>query len=129
MGLSSCIHNDLPYPRIEQYITEIEAAGESRPAAIDTVDFKATVYLDETVAVRKLTFTRFAGTPGAEVAPDLLEGEYDLSSPITVTVSRYQSYDWTVSAVQDIERYFTVEGQIGETVIDPVGLRVVLSVP
>ena len=110
MGLAalvtSCITNDLPYPRIEQFITGIEARGEIRPADIDTVDFKATVYLDETVNIRKVEFSRFSVTPGAEVSPDLSIGSYDLSTPIVVTLSKYQEYDWIVTAVQEIKRYF-----------------------
>lgn len=125
---TSCIKNDLPYPRIEQYITEIAAEGESQPALIDTVNFKATVYLDETVDIEKVRFTSYAVTPGATSDPDLLEGDYNMSSPIVVKVSRYQEYDWIVSAEQYIERYFTISGQIGESAIDPVGKRVVVYV-
>lgn len=126
---SSCIHNDLPFPRIEQFVTELSAEGESREALIDSANFTATVYLDEYVDIEKVRFNKFAVTPGATASPDLSEGIYNLSSPIIVTVSRYQDYDWTIVAVQDIIRYFTVEGQIGESVIDPVGRRVIVTVP
>ena len=128
-SLSSCIHNDIPYPRIEQYITSLAAEGQSREAEIDTVNFKATVFLEETVDIAKVKFTRFNYTPGASVSPNLLEGVYDMSSPIVVTVSKYQDYQWIVSASQYIERYFTIAGQIGETTIDEVGRRVVIHVP
>ena len=127
--MTSCIHNDLPYPRIEQYITRLAAQGELKEALIDSANFKATVYLEETTDIQNLRFTEFEVTPGAEASPDLSEGTYNLSSPIVVTVSRYQEYDWIVSAVQDIERYFTLAGQIGETAIDVVGKRVVVRVP
>lgn len=127
--MASCIHNDLPYPRIEQYITELEAEGQLQPAAIDSANFTATVYLEETTDIEKVRFSRFAVTPGATADPDLGEGEYNLSSPMVVAVKRYQEYDWIVSAVQNIERYFTIKGQIGETVIDPVGRRIIVKVP
>ena len=126
---SSCIKNDLPYPRIEQYITSLAAEGQIKEAEIDTANFKATVFLDESVDLAKVKFTRFSYTDGATVSPNLLEGEYDMLSPIVVTISKYQEYQWIVSASQHIERYFTVEGQIGETVIDEVGHRIVLHVP
>lgn len=126
---SSCIKNDLPYPRIEQYITVISAEDESKEALIDTVNFKATVYLEETVDIRKVKFNRFQVTTGATVSPNLLEGTYDLTYPVVVRISRYQDYDWIVSAEQYIERYFTIAGQIGETVIDAVGRRVVVYMP
>lgn len=127
--IPSCIKNDLPYPKIEQFITSISAEGESRAALIDSTKFEATVYLDETVDIEKVRFTKFSVTPGATVSPNLLEGTYNMSSPIVVTVSLYQDYDWIISAVQEIERYFTVEGQIGESVIDPVGRRVIVNLP
>lgn len=126
---SGCIHNDIPYPRIEQYITALAAEGESQQALIDSANFKATVYLDETVDIANVRFTKFDVTPGASVSPNLLEGTYDLSSPIVVSVSRYQEYQWIVSASQYIERYFTIAGQIGETTIDEVGRRIVIHVP
>ena len=47
-----------------------------------------------------------------------LSGEFDLRSPLYVTLSLYQDYEWTIVAEQPIERAFTVAGQIGATVID-----------
>lgn len=126
---ASCIKNDLPYPKIEQYILQLSAEGETKEAVIDSVNFKATVYLDETVDIEKVVFTTFKVTAGADVYPDLLEGTYNMSSPLVVKISRYQQYDWIVEAVQNIERYFTIEGQIGESVIDAVGKRIVVRVP
>lgn len=125
----SCIHNDLPYPRIEEYITEIEAVGESQPALIDSANFKVTVYLDETTDIENITFSSFAVSEGATASPDLSEGIYNLAKPMVVRVKRYQEYDWIVEAEQHIERYFTIAGQIGETTIDVVGRRIVVQVP
>lgn len=127
--LTSCIHNDLPYPKITQYITSIGAEGESEEARIDTVNLTVTVFLEETVDLQKVRFDKFSVTPGAVSDPDLLEGTYDLTSPLVVKVSRYQEYDWIVTAEQHIERYFTISGQIGETAIDPVGRRVIVYMP
>lgn len=125
----SCIKNDLPYPRIPQYITSISAVGESAAASIDTVSLVATVYLDETTDIRAVRFSEVAYTEGATADPDLLEGEYDLSVPLVVTLTRYQTYQWMVKAEQHIERYLTIDGQIGETVIDEVGHRIIVTVP
>lgn len=127
--LSSCIHNDLPYPRIEQYITKLAAQGQAKEAEIDSANFKATVFLEETVDITDVKFTEFEVTPGAEVSPNLLEGTYDLSSPITVNLSKYQNYQWVVTASQTILRYFNVKNQIGETTIDEIGRRVIVRVP
>lgn len=127
--VAGCIKNDLPYPKIPQYILQLAAEGESQPAKIDSINFKATVYLEETVDIRNVTFTRFETTKDAKVDPNLLEGAYDLSTPQVVTLSLYQDYPWLISAEQNIVRYFEIEGQIGETAIDAVGRRVLVRVP
>ena len=127
--LGGCIKNDLPYPRITQYITAIAAEGESAPAVIDNENFNVTITLDETTDIQKVKFSQFEITEGATASPNLLEGTYDLSSPKVVNVSLYQDYPWLIVAKQDIERYLDIEGQIGETVIDPVGRRILVRVP
>lgn len=127
--IAGCIHNDLPYPRIQQNILVIDPAGAEKESTIDTVNLTATVYLSEFVDIKSVNFNRFKVTPGAEVSPNLAEGSHDLSQPIVVTLSLYQDYEWIVTAIQEITRWFTVEGQIGETTIDAVGHRVLLRVP
>lgn len=125
--VSGCIKNDLPFPRIQQNILALEADGQTKAAVIDSMVMEAIVYLDETTDIEHVRFSKFEITPGAKCDPDLSDGTYDLSKPMVVTVSKYQDYYWTVSAVQNIDRYFDVEGQIGESVIDPVGHRVIVS--
>lgn len=127
--VSGCIRNDIPYPRIPQNILSLEARGENAPAEIDSASFLATVFLDEQTDIESVSFSSYTYTEGAETDPDLLEGTYDLSTPMVVTLSRYQPYQWVVSAVQNIERYFNITGQIGETVIDAVGRRIIVKVP
>lgn len=129
LALSGCIKNDLPYPKIVQKITAIAAEGELKPAYIDSLAFEATVYLDETVDIQNVRFTEYKLSEDGVSDPNLLEGTYDLSSPLFVTISRFQSYDWEVKAVQDIERYFQVEGEVGESVVDPVAHRVIVYMP
>ena len=58
----------------------------------------------------------------------MLEAPLDLSSPVQVILHLYQDYLWTISAQQQIERYFDVEGQMGETTIDVPGRRVLVQV-
>lgn len=129
IGLVSCIHNDLPYPKLQQNIISISAVGESQPTQIDSTTLTVTVYLSEDVDIYNVSFNNFEVTPGAEVEPNLSEGTYNLSAPIVVTLSKYQSYQWLVRGVQNIERYFVVEGQIGESTIDAVGQSIILQVP
>lgn len=127
--LTGCIKNDIPYPRILQSILTLSAVGESAPANIDEANLSAVVYLDESVDICHVRFSDFSFTDKAVSSVNLLEGDYDLSSPMHLVLSRYQDYDWTISAVQEIERYFTIDSQIGQTVIDVPGRRVVVRVP
>ncbi|MDE6272962.1 MAG: PCMD domain-containing protein [Muribaculaceae bacterium] len=129
LGVSSCIKNDLPYPRIPQFILGLAVEGEERPALLDSVNYTATVYLPETIDIRSVKFSEFRISEGAKADPDLLEGTYNLSSPLIVTLSLYQDYPWIITAQQEIERYLDIEGQIGETVIDAVGRRILVRVP
>lgn len=125
----SCIKNDLPFPKIPQEILSLKPEGSANPTLIDPENLTATIYLTEDVDIYRVTFSEFQYTEGAEVSPNLLQGEYDLSTPITVTLSKYQDYEWTVSAEQTIERYFSLEGEVGESTVDAVGHRIVANVP
>lgn len=129
VSASSCIKNDVPYPRIQQSILSIAAEGESLPAVIDAENLSATVYLQEDVDIRAVRFSEFTFTEGSTCSTDLLSGTFDLASPVNVVISRYQDYTWTISAVQEIERYFNIEGQMGQTAIDVPGRRIVVRVP
>lgn len=129
LGVGGCIHNDLPYPKLSQNILAIAAAGESSPARIDSTDYTVKLFLDEEVDIQAIRFTEFRYSPDATCDKNLLEGSWDISVPMTVELTLYQSYQWMISAEQNIEYYFTVAGQIGETVIDPVGHRIIVNVP
>lgn len=127
--LSGCIKNDLPYPAIQQNITSISVQGQSRDALIDSLGLYVTLYLEETTDIRHVKFDKFSVSPGGEADVNLLEGTYDLTHPLQVAVTRYQTYNWEIKAEQNIERYFEIEGQIGESVIDATACRVIVSVP
>lgn len=129
ISLSSCIHNDLPYPRIEQKITAIAAEGQSREAYIDSVTYEVNIYLEETTDIENVKFTEFQVSEGGEADPNLLEGTWNLTNPLWVTITRFQQYNWEIKAHQEITRYFQVEGEIGESVVDPVAHRVIVHVP
>lgn len=127
--LGGCIENDIPYPRISQNITSLSAEGEIKVATIDTVSCCATVYLGEEVDIEKVKFNRYTVTPGAESTPDLIEGSYNLSAPLSVTLHRWFDYEWKVIADQQIERYFNVQGAVGESVINPEERTVTVIMP
>ena len=73
--------------------------------------------LEETTDIRKVNITKLDITEGATNSV-VFPGRFDLRTPLYFTLSMYQEWEWTLSAVQSIERYFRVEGQIGESVID-----------
>lgn len=127
--LGGCIANDVPYPRIQQNILSIAAEGELSAAVIDSANLTATISLSEQVDITRVHFSEYTYTEGAESSRNLLEGSYDLSLPISVTLSRWQSYQWIIEAIQTIERYFTIAGQIGQSVVDVPGKRIVVYVP
>ncbi len=129
LAITSCIHNDLPYPKVPQLILSMAAKGEMSPARIDSTDYTVKIFLPEDVDIQAVQFTQFTYSPDASCDKNLLEGTWDLSIPMTVELTLYQSYQWMISAEQNIERYFTVAGQIGETVIDAVGRRIIVNVP
>lgn len=127
--LGGCIKNDIPFPRITQYITAFAVQDEVSPAVIDNDKYSVTVYLDEKTDLRDVKVTQFECSPEAKVDPEILGRSVDLSNPLIVTLSLYQDYEWDITAVQKIERYFTVKGQIGDTELDATGRRIVVSIP
>lgn len=126
--LTGCIKNDIPYPKIQQDILEIVAEGQLKEAYIDPISSTVTIYLEETTDIENVRFTKYEISPDGVSDPNLLEGTYNLSTPIFVTLSRFQDYVWEIKAEQDIERYFEIEGQMGQSLIDPVAHRVVVKI-
>lgn len=113
-----CIRNDIPYPVVPLEILSIEGEGFTCSVKeIDPVTHTATLQLDEQTDIRNVTITSITLTEGAEASRELT-GTFDLRSPLYVTLSLYQDYDWTIRAVQTIDRRFTVENQIGEAEFD-----------
>lgn len=114
MLLGGCIKNDLPYPVVELQIKALSADGLIGAPVIDEANRTITLILEEQTDIENVHITAVEysenTTPSMEVV-----GTHDLRSPLHVTLSLYQDYEWTILAEQTIERYFTVEGQIGKT--------------
>lgn len=127
--MTGCIENNIPYPRIKANFTAFEAEGLTGPAEIDSTARIVTLTLAETTDMRAVNITSYKLTPGASIVSGDLDHPLDLTKPYITTLRIYQDYDWVIRANQPIDRYFTVDGQIGETVIDPVACRVVVTVP
>ena len=124
----SCIINDIPYPRIQANFLSFTAEGQDKGAAIDSINRTITVYLPETVDIQNVTVSEYSLSPNTElVSPDFSK-PVDMSKTVLATLHMYQDWIWTIKAEQDIERYFTVNGQVGATLIDVPGKRVLAYV-
>lgn len=112
---AGCIENNIPYPVVELEILGVEGKGFT--ASVDRINRRVVLTLDETTDISRVEIDKAEFTENARTSAELT-GVQDLRRPIEVTLSLYQDYVWTITAEQEIERYFTVEGQIGQTVFD-----------
>lgn len=112
---AGCIENNIPYPVVELEILGVEGKGFT--ASVDRINRRVVLTLDETTDISRVEIDKAYFTENARTSTELT-GVQDLRRPIEVTLSLYQDYVWTITAEQEIERYFTVEGQIGQTVFD-----------
>lgn len=117
--MQSClISNDMSYPKVKTEILAFEVEGQ-KSVEINYEKRQVNLVLEETADISNLNVTAFAITDGAECRPSIgLGSVLDLSEPMSVTLHLYRDYEWTISAVQPIERYVTVTGQIGSASID-----------
>lgn len=117
-----CINNDIPYPIIEAEITEFKLEGALQ-STIDRSKRTVSITLDEQTDIENVRIESFVATEGSKFE---LNGEsikqmpetINLSESVSLCLSIYQDYLWTITAVQPIERHVEFEGQIGDAVID-----------
>lgn len=117
VAFAGCIRNDIPLPIVKLDILTFEADGLAAPAKIDAAAHTVEVELLEMTDIRKLNVTRVEVTEGAESSVEF-PGVFDMRTPLYVTLSQYQDYEWTITAKQTIEYLFTVDGQTGDSEID-----------
>lgn len=126
----SCLHDNIPYPYIQANITSISAEGQMGSASIDSTDLVVKFRFPEDANIYSVKITDLSVSPNTEVVGDALAKDkvIDLGEPYKVTLRMYQDYEWTLVSVRDIERYFTVDGQVGSAVIDPEARTVTATV-
>ena len=128
LGMTGCITNDIPYPVLEPNITAIEVEG-ARSVEIDNAKRLVTIHLPETSDLRAVNIMSIEFDKDITTSSKVLVGVHDLSvKPLVFSLRTYEDYDWRIRAVRDVERYFTVKGQVGSTTIDEVNCRVILNV-
>lgn len=126
--LQGCLKNDIPYPRIQPDFLTIEANELTKAADIDVKNRMVTLTFGEEVNIKNVEITSYTITEGATLTDGNLNEPINLSDYYICTLSLYQNYDWVIKGVQSIERYFTVENQIGASIIDVGGRRVKVAV-
>ncbi len=122
-----CIKNDIPLPVVVPRITAMDVEGATA-VNIDSEKRKVTITLDETTDIRRVNIRSITFADEATSTSWDITGAQDLSKPIAITLTIYQDYVWTITAEQPIERYFTVNGQVGSSEIDVANRRVVTYV-
>ena len=128
LALAGCISNDIPYPVLVPNITSLEVDG-SEKVDIDYAKRTVTIYFPETADLRSVNITSVSFDKEKVTSSVGIVGVHDLSSSnLLVTLHTYDDYLWRIKAVRDIERYFTVKGQVGSSAIDSENCRVIVSV-
>ena len=125
--MAGCIYNDLPYPIVVPNVTSLKVQ-DAVDVEIDYDAREVTVYVSETTDLRKVVIQSVAFDVDFTEPSVQLLGVHDLTSPLRFKLTTYQDYDWTIKAVRPVERYFTVAGQIGTSVIDDYNCRVIAMV-
>lgn len=126
-ALSSCVDNDLPYPIVVPHITSV-IVDEAEKIDIDYDKQTVTIHLPESVDIRNVAIRSVQ--IDQEIAKTSMElaGVHDLSKPLKFTITTYDDYSWTIIGVRNVPRYFTVQGQMGASVIDVYNRRAVAMV-
>ena len=125
--LAGCIKNDIPYPYIQVNFLTLNVEGQDGGTLIDSTAMTATVALPEQVDITAVRVSGYTITPGAHIVGNPFDAPIDLSAPFDVTLELYQQYSWKIIGKQTIERYFEVDGQFGESVIDVAARTVTVS--
>lgn len=115
--LSSCIVNDIPYPQIQLFITDLSVRGAISAAQIDNDAKTVTVNLADSVNPREVYIESIKITDQAHATLNN-DTVIDLTNPYPVTLSLYQDYYWTIKANQNIDRRFSIRNQVGEPIFD-----------
>lgn len=127
VGLTGCIDNDLPYPVVVPHITSITASG-AESVDINYDERTVTLTFPETSDLRDIEITSVEIDQEIAVPSIEIVGRHDLSLPLKFNIRTYADYSWKIIGVRNVQRYFTVEGQIGSSTIDPVNCRAIAMV-
>ena len=125
--LTGCITNDIPYPVVVPHITSFDVQDAVK-VEIDQDNQVITVHFAETSDIRRIQVRSVEIDEQEASLVRNVVGYHDFTSPFKFTVRTYDDYEWTVKGVREVERYFTVKGQIGTSVIDAANCRAIATV-
>ncbi|MDE6161509.1 MAG: hypothetical protein K2F77_07615, partial [Muribaculaceae bacterium] len=128
LTIAGCIHNDLPYPRIQANFLTFEVEGSKGVAVIDSANCVVSLDFPEEADIYNVKVLGYTLTPKSHLVGADTITSLDLSEPRRVTLRLYQNYIWTIRGSQEIERYFSVENQVGAATIDEPAQRVLVYV-
>lgn len=125
--LTGCITNDIPFPIVVPHVTSL-TVQDAVDVEIDYDSQEIVVYVSETTDLRSVVIEDVE--MDLDIARPSIElcGVHDLTQPLKFKVRTYQDYDWKIIAVRPVERYFTVQGQVGSSVIDEYNCRAIAHV-
>ena len=126
-AFSSCVDNDLPYPIVVPHITSV-IVDEAEKIDIDYDKQTVTIHLPESVDIRNVAIRSVQIDQEIAKTSVELAGVHDLSKPLKFTITTYDEYTWTIIGERNVPRYFTVQGQMGASVIDVYNRRAVAMV-
>lgn len=124
--LAGCISNDIPNPVIYGNVQKIEFSGQQK-CVINSKTRTIELTLSDTVDIKRVRVNVLEVSADPARAQEVLitpevsiqvDSCLDLSQPLQFTINTYQEYKWTIKTEQPIERYFKVEHQVGESVIN-----------
>lgn len=125
--LVSCIENDVPYPTVQPDVVSVNVSG-AKSVSINSLQHTITIDLTEEQDIRSVSFNGISFGDGLTRLSSDIPQVLDLTTPYEFTLQTYQEYKWKLVATQTIDRYFTVDGQVGSSYIDDVNRRAIAYV-
>ena len=126
---ASCIENPLAYPRVKADITAFEVKGQ-KSVSIDADKMIVNIVLTETADMDSVYVTKYEYSQDAQPSYDL-PALLDLTQPVKIAYTTYpdQTYEWTITATQPIERYVKCDNMVDEAEIDAEKKTILLYFP
>jgi hypothetical protein len=125
---------------VELYIASLEVEGTNGEIILDRSTYTATIPLAEETNIEAVQFKTIsfasevvtninytADDSKIVVSKDLNNKVVNMSQPEYITLSYFQTYEWKIVAAQNINRIWTVDGQIGSTEWDIDGHRAIVK--